>query len=119
MQGLESQWRTQKFFVEVRMRCSTIFSRGVAAHPSQRLGPPLWKAEVHLPELLRLRNSTGKAQSLVVLSQAKVNPAGKRKCLDVPVYRLVVFGPETGSWSEIPCLPDFENGRCLLPVGMI
>ncbi|KAJ0819478.1 putative F-box-like domain superfamily protein [Helianthus annuus] len=50
-----------------------------------------WKAEVHLPDLLRLRNSTGKAQSLVVLSQAKMNPAGNRKCLDVPVYRLVVL----------------------------
>ncbi|MFS7890347.1 putative F-box-like domain superfamily protein [Helianthus anomalus] len=50
-----------------------------------------WKAEVHLPELLRLRNSTGKAQSLVVLSQAKMNPAGKRKCLDVPVYPVDCF----------------------------
>ncbi|KAJ0639404.1 putative F-box domain, kelch-type beta propeller, F-box-like domain superfamily [Helianthus annuus] len=77
-----------------------------------------WKAEVHLPELLRLRNSTGKAQSHVVLSQAKINPAGKRKCLDVPVYRLVVFEPETGSWSEMPCLPEFENGLPLF-CGMV
>ncbi|MFS7890353.1 putative F-box domain, kelch-type beta propeller, F-box-like domain superfamily [Helianthus anomalus] len=69
-----------------------------------------WKAEVHLPELLQLRNSTGKAQSLVVLSQAKMNPAEKRKCSHVPVYRLAVFEPEKGSWSEMPCLPEFENG---------
>ncbi|KAJ0458859.1 putative F-box/kelch-repeat protein KMD1/2 [Helianthus annuus] len=77
-----------------------------------------WKAEVHLPELLRLRNSTGKAQSLVVLSQAKMNPAEKWKCSDVPVYRLVVLEPETGSWSEMPCLPEFENGLPLF-CGMV
>ncbi|KAI3761548.1 hypothetical protein L1987_51966 [Smallanthus sonchifolius] len=77
-----------------------------------------WKAQVDLPELLRLRNSTGKAQSLVVLSQAQVNPAGKRKCLDIPVYRLVVLEPETGSWSEMPCLPEFSNGLPLF-CGMV
>ncbi|MFS7916586.1 hypothetical protein Hanom_Chr03g00178931 [Helianthus anomalus] len=49
-----------------------------------------WKAEVHLPELLRLRNSTEKAQSLVILSQEKVNPSEKRKCPDVPVYRFIM-----------------------------
>ncbi|XP_076892757.1 F-box/kelch-repeat protein At1g15670-like [Bidens hawaiensis] len=77
-----------------------------------------WKTRVDLPELLRLRKSTGKAQSLVVLSQAQVNPAGKKKCLDAPVYRLVVLETETGSWSEIPCLPEFSNGLPLF-CGMV
>ncbi|KAI3521633.1 hypothetical protein L1887_11104 [Cichorium endivia] len=69
-----------------------------------------WKAEIELPELLRLRKSTNKAQSLVVLSQAYVNPTGNWKYLHIPVYRLVVFQPETGCWSEIPPLPEFSNG---------
>ncbi|KAK1425514.1 hypothetical protein QVD17_20866 [Tagetes erecta] len=69
-----------------------------------------WKARVDLPELIRLRNDIGKAQSLVVLSQARVSPNGTRKCLDGLVYRLVVLEPDTGRWSEMPSLPEFENG---------
>lgn len=69
-----------------------------------------WKDEIELPELLALRKSTGKAQSLVVMSQAHVNTTGNPKGLDTHVYRLVVLDPETGFWWEMPPLPRFENG---------
>ncbi|KAK1422459.1 hypothetical protein QVD17_25594 [Tagetes erecta] len=77
-----------------------------------------WKARVDIPELLRLRNSSGKAQSIVVLSQARVSSNEKTKCLDAPVYRLVVLEPETGKWSEMPSLPEFSNGLPLF-CGMV
>nr|GFB65596.1 hypothetical protein [Tanacetum cinerariifolium] len=69
-----------------------------------------WKDEIELSELLALRKSTGKAQSLIVMSQARVDAAGNQKGLVTPVYRLVVLDPETGFWWEMPSLPGFENG---------
>ncbi|GJV18554.1 F-box/kelch-repeat protein-like protein [Tanacetum coccineum] len=69
-----------------------------------------WKDEIELPELLALRKSAGKAQSLVVMSQARVDMSGNQKGLVTPVYRLVVLDPETGFWWEMPPLPGFENG---------
>nr|GEZ59913.1 hypothetical protein [Tanacetum cinerariifolium] len=69
-----------------------------------------WKDEIELSELLALRKSTGKAQSLVVMSQARVNLEGERKGLVTSMYHLVVLDPETGFWWDMPPLPGFENG---------
>ncbi|XP_071712259.1 F-box/kelch-repeat protein At1g15670-like [Rutidosis leptorrhynchoides] len=66
-----------------------------------------WKNDIELSELLRLRKSTGKAQLLVVLNLARVNPNRNIKCSDTLVYRPVVLEPETGCWSEMPELPEY------------
>ncbi|XP_061359570.1 F-box/kelch-repeat protein At1g80440-like [Gastrolobium bilobum] len=76
-----------------------------------------WKTEVQMPEFRRQRRSTGHSQKVLVMVQARVEPeksgTGSTKRLTNPAYRLSVFEPETGDWSELPPPPGFGSG---LPV---
>ncbi|KAF5739131.1 hypothetical protein HS088_TW12G00331 [Tripterygium wilfordii] len=72
-----------------------------------------WRTEVEMPEFLRHRKITGKAQNFCVMAQARVNPedgGNKMKDRFNPVYRLTLCEPETGFWCELPPAPGFENG---------
>ncbi|MED6134148.1 hypothetical protein PIB30_034551 [Stylosanthes scabra] len=74
-----------------------------------------WKEEVESPEFRRQRRRTGSSQKLLVMVQARFDPdtqpgSGSSKRLSNPVYRLSVFEPATGTWSELPSPPEFESG---------
>ncbi|KAL1292844.1 hypothetical protein HN51_053402 [Arachis hypogaea] len=74
-----------------------------------------WKEEVESPEFRRQRRRTGISQKLLVMVHARCDPdnepgSGSSKRLYNPVYRLSVFEPVTGNWSELPAPPEFESG---------
>ncbi|KAL7222245.1 hypothetical protein ACSBR1_024037 [Camellia fascicularis] len=72
-----------------------------------------WKAEIELPEFRHHRKTAGLAQSLIVLSQVRVNPTQNQrpvKLLSPLSYQLVLCAPETGQWSELPPVPGFPDG---------
>ncbi|XP_027344676.1 F-box/kelch-repeat protein At1g80440-like [Abrus precatorius] len=73
-----------------------------------------WKTEIQMPEFHGQRRSTGHAQKLLVMVQARVDPekseSGSTKRLTNPAYRLSVLEPVTGNWSELPPLPEFSSG---------
>jgi len=71
----------------------------------------LWKSEILSPEYHRLRRSTKHAQKLIAMVQARDEPGtGSTKRVTNPVYRLSVFEPETGHWTELPAPPEFSSG---------
>ncbi|KAK7294154.1 hypothetical protein RJT34_17037 [Clitoria ternatea] len=73
-----------------------------------------WKSEIQLPEFHRQRRSTGYAQKVLVMVQARVEPekseTGSAKRLTNPAYLLSVFEPETGNWGELDPPPEFRSG---------
>lgn len=74
-----------------------------------------WKKEIHSPEFRRRRRTTGHTQKIIALVQSRVDPDKCDTGLLVksttnPVYRLSVFEPETGIWSELPAEPGFSGG---------
>ncbi|CAI0422620.1 unnamed protein product [Linum tenue] len=75
-----------------------------------------WNSEFHLPDFPRLRKLSSTAQNLFVFIQARVDPtqnhqtSGIAKYRPGPIFRLTVFEPATGLWSELlppPSLPMF------------
>lgn len=77
-----------------------------------------WRAEIHQPEFSRRRKAVGCSQNLIVLTQARVQPGSdlgtRTKYLTAPTYRLSVFEPSTGNWSELN--PDFGQSDKQLPM---
>lgn len=73
-----------------------------------------WKSEIQMPEFGRRRKSTGQTQRIVAMVQARVDSekpgSGMVKNSMNPVYRLTVFEPETGQWSEMPPVPGISGG---------
>ncbi|XXG70626.1 hypothetical protein AAC387_Pa07g0063 [Persea americana] len=66
-----------------------------------------WKQELHSHHFHRLR----KSQTLLILSQAGPSrKLGAIKHPAAPAYRLTVFEPSSGSWSQLPPIPDFPDG---------
>ncbi|XP_057968130.1 F-box/kelch-repeat protein At1g15670 [Malania oleifera] len=75
-----------------------------------------WKAEIQHPDFFRSRKSAGCARSIVVMAQARVDPAevpSSLKHLASPAYRLTLCDPGIGSWHELPAVPGFAG---LLPM---
>ncbi|KAK8491674.1 hypothetical protein V6N13_023897 [Hibiscus sabdariffa] len=74
-----------------------------------------WKLEIHLPEFFRHRRAAGCSRHVMVMTQSRVGPDGSSglKCQAVPVYRIVVFEPDTGDWCDLPPIPGCSGG---LPV---
>ncbi|KAK8524971.1 hypothetical protein V6N13_015968 [Hibiscus sabdariffa] len=74
-----------------------------------------WKLEIHLPEFFRRRRAAGCSKHVMVMTQSRVNPERDSglKCQAMPIYRIVVFEPETGDWCELPPVPGCSDG---LPV---
>lgn len=76
-----------------------------------------WQTEIHTAEYHCQRRRTGNSQKVLVMVQARIEPnkteTGSTKRLVNPVYRLSVFEPETGFWSELPAPPGYSSG---LPV---
>nr|KYP54226.1 F-box/kelch-repeat protein At1g80440 family [Cajanus cajan] len=71
----------------------------------------LWKSQIHAPEFHRQRRTTGHAQNVMLMVQAKVEPGtASTKRVTNPVYRLSVFEPQTGNWAELPGPPEFNSG---------
>lgn len=63
-----------------------------------------WRAEIQLPEFFRQRRTVGLSRNLIVMAQARVQPgrdSGSTKYLATPTYRLTVFEPDSGRWSEL------------------
>ncbi|KAJ7962942.1 F-box/kelch-repeat protein [Quillaja saponaria] len=75
-----------------------------------------WKAETELPEFRRRRKATGHSQKVLVMVQASVDlnktTSVINKCPINPVYRLSVFEPDSGTWSELqlPPVPGTPGG---------
>ncbi|KAL5574652.1 hypothetical protein UlMin_016351 [Ulmus minor] len=72
-----------------------------------------WKVEIELPEFSRIRKLSGHAQRLIVMVQARFDPTrycGAIKSSAAPVYRLTLFEPETGNWTDAPPIPGLPNG---------
>ncbi|KAF7843312.1 F-box/kelch-repeat protein [Senna tora] len=76
-----------------------------------------WKTEIEMPEFRRRRRTTGHTQRLVVMVQARVDSEKRSSDLTTkgsnsmnPVYRLSVYEPGTGQWSELPPPPGFTGG---------
>lgn len=72
-----------------------------------------WKAEIELPFFRNHRKSAGLSRHIVVMVQSQVDSNkknGLRKYMAAPVYRLTVYEPETGGWSELPPIPGFSDG---------
>ncbi|KAE8662970.1 F-box/kelch-repeat protein [Hibiscus syriacus] len=74
-----------------------------------------WKLEIHLPEFFRHRRAAGCSKHVVVMTQSRVDPDRDSglKCQALPLYRVVVFEPDTGDWWEMPPVPGCSYG---LPV---
>ncbi|KAM6585841.1 hypothetical protein CsatB_012843 [Cannabis sativa] len=64
-----------------------------------------WMAQIQHPEFFQTRKAVGLSQNLIVMAQARVQPGRESgsasKYLATPTYRLTVFEPETGLWSEL------------------
>lgn len=72
-----------------------------------------WKHEIELPEFWRRRRESGSNRKLVVMAQAQVDPRqklGTMKYSATPAYRLTVFEPEGGYWTELPPVPGYFDG---------
>ncbi|KAE9616142.1 hypothetical protein Lal_00017647 [Lupinus albus] len=73
-----------------------------------------WKTEIESPAFRRQRRSTGHAQKILIMVQARAEPekyrTGSTKPMSNLVYFLSVFEPETGKWTELPPPPGFESG---------
>ena len=74
-----------------------------------------WKTEIEAPEFRRRRRTTKHTQKILVTVQSQVDSAKRGtglliKATTNPVYRLSVFEPETGTWSELPPAPELSNG---------
>ncbi|KAI3766662.1 hypothetical protein L2E82_16731 [Cichorium intybus] len=72
-----------------------------------------WKSEIELPLFRSHRKSAGLSRRIVVMVQSQVDSKkkhGLRKYMAPPVYRLTVYEPETGDWSELPPIPGFSDG---------
>ena len=72
-----------------------------------------WREEMESPEFHRLRRASGISQSVIALTQSEPitipgDPANK--CAFGPSYRVVLFEPESGSWSTIPGIPWLPRG---------
>ncbi|KAF5793240.1 putative F-box domain, kelch-type beta propeller, F-box-like domain superfamily [Helianthus annuus] len=83
-----------------------------------------WKSQISHPSFRNHRKSAGLTRRIVVMVQSQVDPNrkhGLRKYSAAPVYRLTVFEPETGNWTELPPIPGFSDGLPLFcqvaPVG--
>ncbi|KAK9054695.1 hypothetical protein SSX86_025774 [Deinandra increscens subsp. villosa] len=84
-----------------------------------------WRSEIHRPSFRNHRKSAGFTRRIVVMVQARVDDSnrshGLRKYSVAPVYRLTVYEPEAGKWSELPPVPGFSGGLPLFcqiaPVG--
>ncbi|KAL2338098.1 hypothetical protein Fmac_012544 [Flemingia macrophylla] len=71
----------------------------------------LWNSEIHSPEFHRQRRTSARAQELIVMVQANIEPGtASTKRVTSPVYRLSVFEPQTGNWAELPGPPEFNSG---------
>ncbi|CAH1422581.1 unnamed protein product [Lactuca virosa] len=72
-----------------------------------------WKSEIDLPLFRNHRKSAGLSRRIVVMVQSHLDSNmnhGLRKYMITPVYRLSVYEPETGDWSELPPIPGFSDG---------
>lgn len=73
-----------------------------------------WKAETETQEFHRLRKLTGHTQKLLAMVQAKLDPTRNDNLLKRSIsnanYRLTLYEPETGKWSEMTPVPDLPNG---------
>ncbi|CAI9114083.1 OLC1v1014714C1 [Oldenlandia corymbosa var. corymbosa] len=74
-----------------------------------------WNLEIQLPEFMNQRKAAGFTRNVIVLSQARVNSTGSKagstlKVHATPAYRLAIFEPETGHWTELPPVPGFADG---------
>ncbi|THG03941.1 hypothetical protein TEA_008816 [Camellia sinensis var. sinensis] len=72
-----------------------------------------WKAEIELPEFRHHRKTAGLARSLIVVSQARVDPTQNLRAAKLsapPLYRLALRELETGYWSDLPPVPGFSDG---------
>ncbi|XP_057450906.1 F-box/kelch-repeat protein At1g80440-like [Lotus japonicus] len=76
-----------------------------------------WNTEIQSPEFRRRRRVTGNTQKILVTAQARFDSdtcGGLLvKATTNPVYRLSVFEPETGNWSELTMPPEFDSGSGL------
>ncbi|KAJ7951832.1 F-box/kelch-repeat protein [Quillaja saponaria] len=66
-----------------------------------------WKAETEVPEFRRSRKAAGHSQKLIVMVQAlfDLNKTSGTKSQSNLVFRLSVFEPDSGNWSELPWPP--------------
>ncbi|XP_061338573.1 F-box/kelch-repeat protein At1g80440-like [Gastrolobium bilobum] len=74
-----------------------------------------WNTEIQMPEFRRRRRTTGHSEKIFVTVQSRVDSDKREsgllvKAMTNPVFRLSVFEPETGIWSELPMAPEFHNG---------
>ncbi|KAL5152586.1 F-box/kelch-repeat protein [Glycine soja] len=74
-----------------------------------------WNTEIHSPDFHRRRRTTKQAQEILVTVQSNIDSEKTRtgllaKSTTNPVYRLSVFEPKTGSWSELPLGPELAFG---------
>jgi len=74
-----------------------------------------WNSEIYSPEFHRRRRTTKNAQKILVTVQSKIDSEKSQtgvlaKASANPVYRLSVFEPETGLWSELPLGPELASG---------
>uniref|UniRef100_A0A7N0TRU4 F-box domain-containing protein n=1 Tax=Kalanchoe fedtschenkoi TaxID=63787 RepID=A0A7N0TRU4_KALFE len=72
-----------------------------------------WKRQIQLPEFLRHRKAAGKSRVVVAMAQAVHDPdrvRSQKSYGSPPAYRVTLFEPETGDWSEIPPPPSYSHG---------
>ncbi|KAL5576389.1 hypothetical protein UlMin_018088 [Ulmus minor] len=71
-----------------------------------------WKSEIQSPDFWRRRNTVGCTQTLILMTQAvyQGREFATTKYLASPTYRLTVFEPATGNWSELNPNPGKSNG---------
>ncbi|KAI3786053.1 hypothetical protein L1987_45180 [Smallanthus sonchifolius] len=72
-----------------------------------------WKSEIENPSFRKHRKSAGLSRRIVIMVQSQVDSNrkhGLRKYSAAPVYRLTVYDPEIGNWSEMPPIPGFSDG---------
>lgn len=72
-----------------------------------------WNAKIELPEFLVFRKITGHSQGVIVMVQAQFDPTHKFCMFKRPVvlvYRITLWEPDAGRWSELPPIPGLAGG---------
>jgi len=69
-----------------------------------------WNREVSLSQFLHQRKASRHSQELLILSQARVDPAGSGKIIATPEYRISVLESGSGLWTELPPIPGQTKG---------
>ncbi|RVW35657.1 hypothetical protein CK203_108151 [Vitis vinifera] len=67
---------------------------------------PPWKLHLRHPDFLRHRKAAGFTTNIIVMAQSPPQTNTGKAIPPADSYGLTLYEPDSGSWSELPPLPD-------------